>query len=219
MRVTVFGLGIFGRIVAKALYEYGHEVIAIDQRKELVQKVQEYTTQAVVANCTDRELIENLGLDAVDIAIITLGADIGASILLTLYLKEMNIKRIIVKAINEDHQKILKTVGATEVIFPEKDMALKLATSLDAPNVLDYLPLTKDYEVIEITAPTPFIGKSLGKLDLRKRYGIQVIAIRKAHSEELCCLISPDHVIETGDILIILGRIEDIEKVKKIADA
>lgn len=219
MRVAIFGLGIFGRNVAKALYEYGHEVIAIDQRKELVQKVQEWTTQAVVANCADRELIEELGLDTVDIAVISLGTDMAASILLTLYLREMNIKRIVVKAINEDHQKILKMVGATEVIFPEKDMALKLATSLDAPNVLDYLPLTKDYEVIEITAPTPFIGKSLGKLDLRKQYGIQVIAIRRATSEELHCLISADYVIEHGDILIILGRIEDIEKIKKIAGA
>ena len=218
MKVAIFGLGIFGRNVAKALYEHGHEVIAIDQRKELVQKVQESTTQAVVANCTDRELIENLGLDTIDVAIVSLGTDMSASILLTLYLKEMNVKRIIVKAINEDHQRILEMVGATEVILPEKDMAIKLASSLDTPNVLDYLPLTKDYQVIEIKAPASFISKTLGKLDLRRRYGIQVIAIRKANSEEIHCPILPDYLIEPGDILIILGHTNDIEKVKKIAD-
>ena len=114
-----------------------------------MQRAQEYTTQAIVANCTDRELLENLGLNTVDIAVVSLGANLSASILLTLYLKEMNVKQIIVKAINEDHQKILELVGATKVIFPERDMAIKLAGSLDTPNVLDYLPLSRNIKSLK----------------------------------------------------------------------
>ncbi|HDD35443.1 MAG TPA: TrkA family potassium uptake protein, partial [Candidatus Desulfofervidus auxilii] len=205
MRVAVFGLGIFGRHVAKALFERGHEVIAIDQKKELVQKAQEYATQAIVANCTDKELLENLGLNTVDLAVVSLGENLSASILLTLYLKEMQIKEIIVKAINEDHQKILNLVGATKVVFPERDTAIKLAASLDAPNLIDYLPLSQDYEVIEIMAPKTFIDKTLGELDLRRRYKVQVIAIREADTGQVHVLVSPDLIIKEGDVLTILG--------------
>lgn len=216
MRVAVFGLGIFGRNVAKALFEKGHEVIAIDQKKELVQKAQEYTTQAIIANCTDRELLENLGLNTVDLAVVSLGENLSASILLTLYLKEMEVKQIIVKAVNEDHQKILQMVGATKVVFPERDMAIKLAAGLDTPNVLDYLPLSREYQVIEMAAPKVFIDKSLKDLDLRRKYGIQVIAVRESGSDAVHCLFSPEFKIKEGDILIILGKVEDIEKVKKL---
>ncbi|MDL1957166.1 MAG: TrkA family potassium uptake protein [Candidatus Desulfofervidus auxilii] len=216
MRIAIFGLGIFGRHVAKALFERGHEVIAIDQRKDLVQKAQEYTTQAIVADCTDRELLENLGLNNIDLAIISLGENLSASILLTLYLKEMEVKQIIVKAVNEDHQKILELVGATKVVFPEREIAIKLAASLDTPNVLDYLPLSQEYQVIEIAAPKAFIGKNLGELDVRRRYGVQVIAVREAGSEQVFSLISPEFKIKEGDILVLIGRIEDIERIKKL---
>ncbi|MCD6319897.1 MAG: TrkA family potassium uptake protein [Candidatus Desulfofervidaceae bacterium] len=216
MRVAVFGLGIFGRNVAKALFEKGHEVIAVDQEKDLIQKAQEYATQAIVANCTDRELLENLGLNTVDLAVVSLGENLSASILLTLYLREMEVKQIIVKAVNEDHQKILEMVGATKVIFPERDMAIKLAASLDTPNVLDYLPLSQEYQVIEMAAPKAFVDKSLKDLDLRRKYGIQVIAVRESGSDTVHCLFSPEFKIKEGDILIILGKVEDIEKVKKL---
>jgi len=216
MRIAIFGLGIFGRHVAKVLFERGHEVIAIDQRKDLIQKAQEYTTQAIVADCTDRELLENLGLNNIDLAIISLGENLSASILLTLYLKEMEVKQIIVKAVNEDHQKILELVGATKVVFPEREIAIKLAASLDTPNVLDYLPLSQEYQVIEIAAPKAFIGKNLGELDVRRRYGVQVIAVREAGSEQVFSLISPEFKIKEGDILVLIGRIEDIERIKKL---
>ena len=216
MRIAIFGLGIFGRHVAKALFERGHEVIAIDQRKDLIQKAQEYTTQAIVADCTDRELLENLGLNNIDLAIISLGENLSASILLTLYLKELEVKQIIVKAVNEDHQKILELVGATKVVFPEREIAIKLAASLDTPNVLDYLPLSQEYQVIEIAAPKAFIGKNLGELDVRRRYGVQVIAVREAGSEQVFSLISPEFKIKEGDILVLIGRIEDIERIKKL---
>ncbi len=217
MRVAIFGLGIFGSNVAKSLFEKNHEVIAIDRRKDLVQKAQEYTTQAIVADCTERELLKNLGLDKVDLAIISLGNNLSASILLVLYLKEVGVEQIIVKAINEDHQKILQLVGATKVVFPERDAAIKLAASVDTPNLVDYLPLSEDYQVIEIVAPQAFKDKTLGELDLRRRYGIQVIAIREGSSEQVNILTSAEFRIKENDMLIILGRTEDIEKFKKMA--
>jgi len=217
MRVAVFGLGIFGSNVAKSLFEKKHEVIAIDRRKDLVQKAQEYTTQAIVADCTERELLKNLGLDKVDLAIVSLGSNLSASILLVLYLKELGVEQIIVKAINEDHQKILELVGATKVVFPERDAAIKLAASVDTPNLVDYLPLSEDYQVMEIVAPQIFMDKTLGELDLRRRYGIQVIAIREGSSEQVNILTSAEFRIKENDMLIILGRTEDIEKFKKMA--
>ena len=217
MRVAVFGLGIFGSNVAKSLFEKKHEVIAIDRRKDLVQKAQEYTTQAIVADCTERELLKNLGLDKVDLAIVSLGSNLSASILLVLYLKELGVEQIIVKAINEDHQKILQLVGATKVVFPERDAAIKLAASVDTPNLVDYLPLSEDYQVMEIVAPQIFRDKTLGELDLRRRYGIQVIAVREAGSEQVNLLTSAEFKIKEGDMLIILGHTEDIEKFKKMA--
>jgi len=217
MRVAVFGLGIFGSNVAKSLFEKKHEVIAIDRRKDLVQKAQEYTTQAIVADCTERELLKNLGLDKVDLAIVSLGSNLSASILLVLYLKELGVEQIIVKAINEDHQKILQLVGANKVVFPERDAAIKLAASVDTPNLVDYLPLSEDYQVMEIVAPQAFKDKTLGELDLRRRYGIQVIAVREAGSEQVNLLTSAEFKIKEGDMLIILGRTEDIEKFKKMA--
>ena len=217
MRVAVFGLGIFGSNVAKSLFEKKHEVIAIDRRKDLVQKAQEYTTQAIVADCTERELLKNLGLDKVDLAIVSLGSNLSASILLVLYLKELGVEQIIVKAINEDHQKILQLVGANKVVFPERDAAIKLAASVDTPNLVDYLPLSEDYQVMEIVAPQIFRDKTLGELDLRRRYGIQVIAVREAGSEQVNLLTSAEFKIKEGDMLIILGHTEDIEKFKKMA--
>lgn len=217
MRVAVFGLGIFGSNVAKSLFEKKHEVIAIDRRKDLVQKAQEYTTQAIVADCTERELLKNLGLDKVDLAIVSLGSNLSASILLVLYLKELGVEQIIVKAINEDHQKILQLVGATKVVFPERDAAIKLAANVDTPNLVDYLPLSEDYQVMEIVAPQAFKDKTLGELDLRRRYGIQVIAVREAGSEQVNLLTSAEFKIKEGDMLIILGHTTDIEKFKKMA--
>ena len=217
MRVAIFGLGIFGSNVAKSLFEKKHEVIAVDRRKDLVQKAQEYTTQAIVADCTERDLLKNLGLDKIDIAIVSLGNNLSASILLVLYLKEVGVEQIIVKAINEDHQKILQLVGATKVVFPERDAAIKLAASVDTPNLVDYLPLSEDYQVIEIVAPQAFKDKTLGELDLRRRYGIQVIAIREGSSEQVNILTSAEFRIKENDMLIILGRTEDIEKFKKMA--
>ena len=158
-RVVVIGLGIFGFNIAKDLYENGFEVVAIDKNKEVIQKIRDFSTKAVLADGTDKEVIESIGIQPDDVVIVSFGEDLAASTLITLHLKEMKVKHIIVKAPNEDHKHVLEKVGATEVIIPEREMADKVARSLISPNVLDYIPLSDEYTICEIAPPPSFMGK------------------------------------------------------------
>ena len=159
-RVVVIGLGIFGFNIAKDLYENGMEVIAIDKNKEVIQKIKDFSTKAILADGTDKEVIESIGIQEDDVVIVSFGEDLAASTLITLHLKEMKVKTIIVKAPNEDHKHVLEKVGATEVIIPERAMADKVAKSLISPNVLDYIPLSEDYTIYEIGPPVEFYGEN-----------------------------------------------------------
>ena len=169
-RVVVIGLGIFGSQLARQLYESGLEVVAIDKNRDVVQRIKDHSTKAVLADATDKEVLESIGIDAKDTVVISFGEDLSASTLLTLYLKEMKVKEIIVKVPNEDYKRILLKVGASEAIIPEREMANKVARSIISPNVLEYLPISEDYTIVELAPPTDFIGKSLADLDLRKKY-------------------------------------------------
>ena len=213
-RVVVIGLGIFGFNLAKTLYENGLEVIAIDKNKEVIQQIKDCCTKAVLADGTDKEVMESIGIQGEDIVIISFGEDLAASSLITLHLKEMKVKQIIVKAPNEDHKHVLEKVGATEVIIPEKEMADKVARSLISPNILDSIPLSEDYTISEIVPPTGFMGKTIGDLHLRSKYHIEVIAIREMLPERLTMVPRADFVIKDTDILVIIGREKDIQKIR-----
>ena len=213
-RVIVVGLGIFGFNIAKELYENGLEVIAIDKNKEPIQKIKDFSTRAILADATDKDLLESIGIQEDDVVIVSFGDDLAASTLLTLHLKEFNVKEIIVKAPNEDHKRILEKVGATEVIIPEKAMAAKVAKSLISPNVLDYIPLSQDYTISEIAPPSSFLGKTIGDLQLRKKHHIGVIASRDVLTEQIQMIPSADFVIKDSDILVVIGKEQDIQKLK-----
>jgi trk system potassium uptake protein TrkA len=213
-RVVVVGLGIFGFNIAKDLYENGIEVIAIDKNKELIQKIKDFSTKAILADGTDKEVMESIGIQQDDVVIISFGEDLAASTLITLHLKEMKVKNIIVKAPNEDHKHVLEKVGATEVIIPEKEMADKVAKSLISPNVLDYIPLSKDYTVCELAPPASFMGKTIGDLHLRRKYHIEVIAVREILPDRLTMVPRADFVVKDSDILVIIGKTADVEKIK-----
>ena len=213
-RVVVVGLGIFGFNIAKDLFENGFEVIAIDKNKEVVNRIRDFSTKAVLADATDRELLEMIGIQPDDIVIISFGEDLAASTLLTLHLKEMNIKSILVKAPNEDHKRILEKVGATEVIIPEKAMASKVAKGLISPNVLDFLPISEDFTISEVAPPAGFLGKSLADLRLRGKYHVEVIAIRDVLSDKIQLVPRADFVIKDSDILIVIGKEADIQKIQ-----
>ncbi len=213
-RVVVVGLGIFGSQLARQLYEKGIEVIAIDKNRDVVQKIKDHSTKAVLADATDKEVLESIGIDAQDTVVISFGEDLSASTLLTLYLRELKVKEIIVKVPNEDYKRILLKVGASEAIIPEREMANKVARSIISPNVLEYLPISEDFTICELAPPTAFIGKSLAELDLRKKYQLQVIAIRDVLSESLQLVPRASSIIKDSDVLVIIGREEDIQRVK-----
>lgn len=213
-RVVVVGLGIFGFNIAKDLFENGFEVIAIDKNKEVINRIRDFSTKAVMADATDKELLEMIGIQPEDIVIVSFGEDLAASTLLTLHLKEMNVTRIIVKAPNEDHKRILEKVGATEVIIPEAEMASKVAKSLISPNVLDYLPVSEDFTICEVAPPASFLGKTIADLRLRGDYHIEVIAIRDVLSDKIQLVPRADFVIKDSDILIVMGKESDIQKIQ-----
>ena len=213
-RVVVIGLGIFGSQLARQLYDKGIEVVAIDKNKDVVQRIKDHSTKAVLADATDKEVLESIGIDAADTVVISFGEDLSASTLLTLYLKEMKVKEVIVKVPNEDYKRILLKVGASEAIIPEREIANKVARSIISPNVLEYLPISEDFTIVELAPPSSFIGKSLAELDLRKRYQLQVIAIRDVLLEKLQMVPRASSIIKDSDVLVIIGREEDIQKIK-----
>lgn len=213
-RVVVVGLGIFGSNIARQLFENGFEVIVIDKNKDVINHIRDFSTKAILADATDKELLEMIGIQQDDIVIVSFGEDLAASTLLTLHLKELHVKNIIVKAPNEDHKRILEKVGATEVIIPEKEMASKVAKSLISPNVLDYLPVSEDFNICEVAPPSSFLGKTIAELRLRGKYHIEVIAIRDVLSDHVQLVPRPDFVIKDSDILIVIGKEQDIQKMQ-----
>lgn len=213
-RVVVIGLGIFGFNIARDLFENGFEVVAIDKDKEVVQKIRDCSTKAILADGTDKEVMESIGIMEDDVVIISFGEDLAAATLLTLHLKEMKVKRIIVKAPDEDHKRVLEKVGATEVIIPEKEMADKIARSLISPNVLDYIPLSEEYTISELVPPASFLGKAIGELHLRSKHHIEVLAVREVLPDRIQMVPRADFVIKDSDILVVIGKEEDIQKIR-----
>lgn len=215
-RFAVIGLGKFGFHVAKTLFEEGNEVIAIDKDQSRIQEIDPFCTEAIVLDARDKEKLRSLGLDEIDAVVVSSGEDISTSVLLTLYLQEIGVKKVLAKAVDEDHGKILKKVGATEVIHPEMAMAIKVAQGLSRPNILDFIPLSEDYTLLQIAPPSAFIGKSLKDLNLRAKYNVHVIAIEELIPENIVLVPSADFVIKDSDILIILGKSGDIKRIKDL---
>jgi trk system potassium uptake protein TrkA len=216
MKFAVIGLGNFGSNVAKTLYEKGNEVLAVDKDKNKAEEFKTVVSHAVSMDAVDKENLQALGIKEMDVVVVSLGPEMEASILTVLYLHEIGAKRIIAKALTEDHAKILESVGATEIINPEKDMAIKTAIRLTSPNVLEYLPLLSGIGVQEIAPPEKFIGKSLRELDMRNKYGVQVLAIKELIPEKTNFVPKADFVIKDSDILIIMGEEKALEKINSL---
>lgn len=226
-KFAVIGLGRFGSAVAKALAEKGFEVMVIDTDENKVSLLSDIATQSLVLDGTDEKALKDAGVTDVDTAIVSVGQRIDASILITLLLKELGIKQVIVKGVNTLHGTILKRIGADRVIFPEREMANKLVESFISPKIFDYIELSPTHSVIEIAAPKPFFGKTLRQLGLRERMGVTVIAIKKKLAvmtekgtpdfrEEVNISPSADDEIVEGDVLVLLGRYEDLAKIERM---
>ena len=213
-RCIVIGLGIFGHNIVRELSDKGLEVIAVDKNKEAVQRVRDLAEKAIVADGTDKDLMDQIGIHEDDTVIISFGDDLAAATLITLYLKQLKVKSIIVKAPNEEHQIILEKVGATEVILPEKEIAHKVARSLISPNVFDYLPLSEDCMIFEMAPPESFLGKTIAELQLRSLYNVMVIAVKDVLTDQVTTLPPAPFVIKDGQVLVLAGTEADIDKLR-----
>lgn len=208
---AVLGLGRFGSSVAVTLARMGHEVLAVDVDEEKVQAVANEVTHAAQADTTDESAMRALGMRNVDVAVVSIG-DLEASVLTTLVLRSQGIKHIVAKAVSDAHGRVLDKVGADKVVYPERDMGFRVAHNLVSGNFIDYLELAPGYSIVELIAPARFSGNSLRQLDLRARFGISIIAIRRGENIE----IGPgaDAVIEEGDILVVMGRDDMLESIE-----
>lgn len=213
---AVIGLGSFGHFTARFLAEQGQGVLGIDLDELQVERIKPHIEKAVIADATNREALEQVGVQDMDGVIVSVGDKIDMSILITLYLKELKVGNIIVKAITEDHGRILHIIGASEVIFPERDAAAKIAEQLANPNVIDSLRLGPDYSIVEIAPPEAFMHKSLRDLEIRKKYRVQVLAVKELVPENLVVVPPADYLIKDSDTMLLVGRREDIEKLKKV---
>ncbi|MEW6015002.1 MAG: TrkA family potassium uptake protein [Candidatus Zixiibacteriota bacterium] len=215
-RFGVIGLGNFGFYIARTLAEEKCEVIAIDRDPVKVQKVSEFVDMAVVGDATDIELLKKLGMAETEAVIVSTGDSIQYSILVTMFLKELGALNVVAKAISEEHARVLEKVGADQVIIPEKEMAMKSAKSLATPNMIDFVPLSEEYIVAEISPSEIMMGKSLAEVQLRNKYNVQLLAVKEVVPDRLIFVPSPEYKFKDSDILLVLGKKEDIEALRKV---
>jgi len=207
---AVIGLGRFGSSVARTLSNMGHEVLVIDKNEERVQEISESVTHGIVGDATDERLLKQLGIRNFDVVIASIGANAQANILVTMLAKELGAKYVVAKAINDLYGKILEKVGADRVVYPERDMGERVAHNLEDTNLLDYIELSPAYSIIEFVASRRVDGKTLKELNLRARFGVTLVLIKRG--DEVNASPGADDVIREGDILVIIGDNASIEK-------
>lgn len=210
---AVIGLGRFGRSVALSLASLGENVLGVDINETQVNRVAHELTKVVQADATDEEVLRSLGLRNFDVVIVAVGA-LEPSILITLALKEMGVKYVIAKASSDAHAKVLQKIGADRIVFPEKEMGTRLAYNLASSNILDVIELSPEYSVIEVTADGELVGRTLRNMDLRNKYGVNVLAIKRGNAVNL----SPkaEDRIEKGDILVLIGTNTGLRRVQEL---
>ena len=225
-QIAVIGLGRFGYGVAETLVKKGCEVLAIDTDPEKIQAISDMATFAVQCDASDEKALKAISAQNVDVAVVSIGENIEASILIVQTLREMGVKQIIAKAVTTQHGKILQNLGVTEVIFPERDAAVRLAQRLISPNVLEYLELVPGVSVEEVTVPDHMSGLRLREAQIRETYNVNIIGIRKKVTRMVKGKMTTDEVfnatpllddvIEKGDILVVIGKQEDLDRLTKL---
>lgn len=210
---AVIGLGRFGTSVAETLSRMGYDVLAVDVNAEKVNAVMDIVTHAVQVDALDEHALRSLGIRNFDVVIVAIGEDIQANILVTVMLKEMGVKTVVAKARTELHGRVLAKVGADKVVFPERDMGVRVARALVTANIVDQIELSPDYSIMELTTPKRFIGKSIGESAFRLTHGVMVLAIRRGED----IIISPGahHVLQEGDIIVVVGRNDRLERLEQ----
>ncbi|WP_409228115.1 potassium channel family protein [Gudongella sp. SC589] len=212
---AVIGCGRFGSAVAKTLFDLGNEVLAIDGDMDVVDNIAGHVTHAIQADVMDEGVLKELGLSNFDVAIVSIGSDLQASIMATLIVKELGVNKIVAKAQSELHGKVLKKIGADKVIFPERDMGVRVAHNLTSNSIVDYIELSPDYSILEIEAIPKWYERNLEELRLRNKYKVTVMAIKRG--EEVNVSPGPKFQVQKGDILVALGASEAIDHIAEEA--
>lgn len=210
----VIGAGRFGTSVARTLSTLGHDVMVVDKDEAIIQNISSEFTDAVTADVTSEASLKAIGVRDFDAAVLAIGFDIQASIMAAIFLVELEAKYIVAKAQTDLHGKVLNKVGVNRVVYPERDMGHKIARSLIAPTIIDMIELSDDYSVVEVTAPDEMVGKTLVGLDLRARYGISVIALRRNSGGKTVISPAAEDTIEANDIIVAIGENKHLKKLE-----
>ncbi|MFP5111109.1 potassium channel family protein [Bacillaceae bacterium C204] len=212
---AVIGLGRFGGSICRTLTDEGMEVLAIDKNEERVNEFAMIASHAVVGDTTDEAVLKSLGIRNFDHVIVAIGDDIQSSILTTLILKELGVARITAKAQNDYHEKVLRKIGADSVVHPERDMGKRIANNMASSNVVDYLELSDEHSIVEIVANRRLSGHTIMDLDIRKKYGLNIVAIKRG--EEIIVSPQAKETLHDNDVLIVIGTDHDIDRFEKKA--
>lgn len=209
----IIGLGRFGTSLAMSLTAYNHDVLAVDSDMKRVQQVSHLLPHVIQLDATDIDALREVGAESFDTGVVCIGTEFEANILTTTLLQKLGVRRVITKAKTVTQQEILQKVGAHEVILPEHEAGVRLARRLAAIDFVDFLQLSQDKGVVEIVAPDYLVGQSLREAEIRQRYRLAVVAIKRGEND---VIISPSagEVIQAGDILVVLGRTADCEKLR-----
>ena len=209
---VVIGLGKFGTAVARRLFELGNEVLAIDDCAEKVQHIEHNVTYAVVADARDENALRSLGVKNYDCAIVAIGTDLAASVITTLNLKGLGVPHVICKATDDTQKQALEKIGADRVLIPEREIGIKLAQTISSSSILDFIELSNEYGIAELPTPAAWVGKTLRALNVRAKYGLNIIALKSAGKVD----VSPaaDVELQADAVLVVVGSNEQLNRLK-----
>lgn len=208
--VLVIGMGRFGTHLAQKLTELGNEVMIVDKDADLINELSSKFSDSMIGDCTDEAVLEEIGVEDFDICFVTMGTQYSSTVEITSLLKDFGAKKIVVKAGRDRHMKILRKVGADEIVYPEREMAEHLAVKYNSNSIFDYIELGDGFAVYEITVPKNWVGKSISGLDVRKKYSMNIIAIKSFG--EINSSVVPSYVFRESDNIIVVGKDEDFKK-------
>ena len=212
----IIGIGRFGSHLAERFAKLGNEVMIVDQNEENLKKLLPYVTSAEIGDCTDEEVLKNLGIRNFDICFVCMGDDFQSSLEITSMLKELGAKMVISKANDDIHAKFLLRNGADSVVYPERDMALRIAARYTANNVVDYVGLSDDVSIYEIPVMEQWVGKTIKEIDFRKTYKVNILSVKKGG--EMSLVMDPEHVFSSDEHLLVIGYQSELQKFLKRID-
>lgn len=212
----VIGLGRFGAAAAEKLYNMGHEVFAIDESEELVRRISDQVTSAAIGDARDIQVLKAAGAGDCDCAIVAIGEDLAASILITMNLKDLGVPHIVCKAPTETYKRALERVGADRVVIPEREMALRLVQTLGSRSFLDYIEFSEDYGIAEIAVPKSWVDKTLVQLDVRGKFHVNVLSVKDETTGSVVVSPGAAMVFRNHDTVMVMGRKEDLDRLQKL---